>query len=275
MLHIVAWGCTWHGCWIEGNNHKYEGRNERESMFISIHVSIRILKHHSSEEYTFPYISLRLFACLLTWVVAEQHTYEWSLFCFKKKHLSTPLLVTTCYTPDIYSPILYSLAITFTYFWTLWLADHSYISFPLLRPFYIFLNPLATTLTSLFPYYTPFTFIFEPFGYHSYIPFPLLHPFYILLNPSPKGWHYSIFAWQEPYLLEPNITLRNLMTKVQLQLTSLQKNKTSQKHLCGCQPSGHAWHRKLGLSQWSPQRRSRYSKHDLINVSSKNINEKA
>ena len=41
MLHIVAWGCTWHGCWIEGNNHKYEGRNEREnSVYISIHVSI-------------------------------------------------------------------------------------------------------------------------------------------------------------------------------------------------------------------------------------------
>ena len=40
MLHIVAWGCTWHGCWIEGNNHKYEGRNERENIFISIHVSI-------------------------------------------------------------------------------------------------------------------------------------------------------------------------------------------------------------------------------------------
>ena len=93
----------------------------------------------------------------------------------KQKNLSTPLLVTTCYTPDIYSPILYSLAIAFTYFWTLWLpllhlfspftpllhkpfGYHSYIPFPLLHPFYIFLNPLATTLTSLFPYYTPFTY---------------------------------------------------------------------------------------------------------------------
>ena len=269
MLHIVAWGCTWHGCWIEGNNHKYEGRNERESMFISIHVSIRILKHHSSEEYTFPYISLRLFACWLTWVVAEQHTYEWSL----KKTSVHPFVGYHLLHPWYLFPHI------------ILLGYH----------FHIFLNPLATTLTSLFPFYAPFTYcwtlwlpllhpfspttpllhIFEPFGYHSYIPFPLLHPFYIWLNPSPKGWHYSIFAWQEPYFLEPNITLRNLMTKVQLQLTSLQKNKTSQKHLCGCQPSGHAWHRKLGLSQWSPQRRSRYSKHDLINVSSKNINEKA
>ena len=124
---------------------------------------------------------------------------------------------------------------------------HPFVGYHLLHPWYlfphiillgyrfhIFLNPLATTLTSLFPFYAPFTYcwtlwlpllhpfspttpllhIFEPFGYHSYIPFPLLHPFYILLNPSPKGWHYSIFAWQEPYLLEPNITLRNLMTNL-------------------------------------------------------------
>ena len=128
MLHIVAWGCTWHGCWIEGNNHKYEGRNEREKHFY-INTCFNILKHHSSEECICPYISLRLLVCWLTWLVTEQHT-------------------------------------------------------------------------------------------------------------------------------------------------SLQKNKTSQKHLCGCQPSGHARHRKLGLSQWSPQRRSRYSKHDFINVSSKKISMK-
>ena len=37
----------------------------------------------------------------------------------------------------------------------------------------------------------------------------------------------------------------------------------------GFPPTGDAWHRKFGLSQWSPQRRSRYSKNDFINVSSK------
>ena len=91
-----------------------------------------------------------------------------------KKHLSTPLLVTTCYTPDIPPYII--------------LLGYHY-------HFYIFLNPLATTLTSLFPCYTPFTYcstlwlplihpfspttpllhIFEPFGCHSYIPFLLYY----------------------------------------------------------------------------------------------------
>ena len=60
-------------------------------------------------------MSLRLFVCWLTWLVTEQHTYEWS----KKKHMSTPLLVTTCYTPDIPQYIIL-------------LGYH----------FYIFLNPL-------------------------------------------------------------------------------------------------------------------------------------
>jgi len=40
MLHIVAWGCTWHGCRIAGNNYIYDGRNERGNVLISIHVSI-------------------------------------------------------------------------------------------------------------------------------------------------------------------------------------------------------------------------------------------
>ena len=152
MLHIVAWGCTWHGCWIEGNNHKYEGRNERESMFISIHVSIRILKHHSSEEYTFPHISLRLFACWLTWVVAEQHTYEWS-----KKNICPPLCWLPLVTPLIFIHPYYTPWLSLSHIFEPF-GYHSYISFPLLRPFYILLNPLATTLTSLFPYYTPFTY---------------------------------------------------------------------------------------------------------------------
>ena len=78
MLHIVAWGCTWHGRRIAGNNYIYEGRNERGNIFISIHVSIYFSITHSSEEYIFPYISLKLFVCWLTWLVAEQYTYEWS-----------------------------------------------------------------------------------------------------------------------------------------------------------------------------------------------------
>ena len=122
--------------------------------------------------------------CLLVDMIGNRTTHIWvELF---KKNICPPLCWLPLVTPLIFPHILYSLAITFTYFWT---------------PY-----------TSLFPL---------------------------------------------------------MMTKVQLQLASLQKNKTSQKHLCGCQPSGHARHRKLGLSQWSPQRRSRYSKHDFINVSSK------
>ena len=104
-----------------------------------------------------------------------------------KKHLSTPLLVTTCYTPDIPPYII--------------LLGYHY-------HFYIFLNPLATTLTSLFPFCTPFTYcstlwlplihpfspttpllhIFEPFGYHSYIPFfPYITPLLHIVEPF--GYH--------------------------------------------------------------------------------------
>ena len=75
MLHIVAWGCTWHGCWIEGNNHKYEGRNEREK-HVYINTCFNILKHHSSEECICPYISLRLLVCWLTWLVAKKKTKQ-------------------------------------------------------------------------------------------------------------------------------------------------------------------------------------------------------
>ena len=156
-----------------------------------INTCFNILKHHSSEECICPYISLRLLVCWLTWLVTEQHTYEWS-----KKNICPPLCCLPLVTPLIFPHILYSLAITitFTYFWTLWLplahlfspftpllhivqplGYHSYIPFPLLHPFYIFLSPLATTLTSLFSYITPLWHIVEPFGYHSYIPFPLLH----------------------------------------------------------------------------------------------------
>ena len=112
MLHIVAWGCTWHGCWIEGNNHKYEGRNEREKHFY-INTCFNILKHHSSEECICPYISLRLLVCWLTRLVTEQHTYEWS-----KKNICPPLCWLPLVTPLIFPHILYSLAITitFTYF---------------------------------------------------------------------------------------------------------------------------------------------------------------
>ena len=153
---------------------------EWKGKHVYINTCFNILKHHSSEEYICPYISLRLFVCWLTWLLTEQHTYEWS----KKTSV------------------------------------HPFVGYHLLHPWY---SPI---------YYTPWL--------------SLLHIFEPLTSLFPL-----------------------MMTKVQLQLASLQKNKTSQKHLCGCQPSGHARHRKLGLSQWSPQRRSRYSKHDFINVSSK------
>ena len=122
-----------------------------------INTCFNILKHHSSEECICPYISLRLLVCWLTWLVTEQHTYEWS-----KKNICPPLCWLPLVTPLIFPHILYSLAITitFTYFWTLWL--------PLLH---------------LFSPFTPLLHIVQPFGYHSYIPFPLLHPFYIFLNP--------------------------------------------------------------------------------------------
>ena len=188
MLHIVAWGCTWHGCWIEGNNHKYEGRNERENMFTYQYMfQFNLLWGVHLSIYFFEVV------CLLVDMIGNRTTHIWVEF---NKNICPPL----CWLPlvkPLNFPIYY---------------------IPLGYHFYIFLNPLATTLTSLFPL---------------------------------------------------------MMTKMQLQLASLQNNKTSQKHLCGCQPSGHAKHRKLGLSQWSPQRRPRYSKHDFINVSSKNINEKA
>ena len=91
------------------------------------------------------------------------------------------------YSPIYYTPWLsLSLLHIFEPF-----GYHLHISFPLLHPFYILFNPLATTHTSLSPT-TPLLHIFEPFGYHSYIPFllyytpltycwtlwlPLLHPF--------------------------------------------------------------------------------------------------
>lgn len=64
MLHIVAWRCTWHGCWIEGNNHKDEERNE-QGKHVYINTCFNINIHHSSEEYICPYSSLFL-ACWLT-----------------------------------------------------------------------------------------------------------------------------------------------------------------------------------------------------------------
>ena len=91
------------------------GKEWKETHFY-INTCFNILKHHSSEECICPYISLMLLVCWLTWLVTEQHTYERSL---KKKHLSTLLLVTTCYTPDIPPYIIL-------------LGYH----------FYIFLNPL-------------------------------------------------------------------------------------------------------------------------------------
>ena len=103
---------------------------------------------------------------------------------------------------------------------------------------------------------------FKKTSVHPFVGYHLLHPWYSPIYYTP--WLSLL------HIFEPLTSLFPLMmTKVQLQLASLQKNKTSQKHLCGCQPSGHARHRKLGLSQWFPQRRSRYSKHDFFNVSSK------
>ena len=70
----------------------------------------------SFEEYIFPYISLRLFVCWLTWLVTEQRTYEWS-----KKNICPPL----CWLPPVTPlkfPIYYTLwLLIFTYVWTLWL----------------------------------------------------------------------------------------------------------------------------------------------------------
>ena len=71
----------------------------------------------SSEGYIFPYISLKLFVCWLTWLVTEQHTYEWSL----TKTSVHPFVGYHLLNPWISPYIIYPLAITFTYFWTLWL----------------------------------------------------------------------------------------------------------------------------------------------------------
>ena len=125
QLHI--WGKEWKG------------------EHIHINILFYILRHHhSSEECIFQYNSFRLFVCWLTWLVTEQHTYEWSFMKvfmkgvdpwgdqrhththFEQKHLSTPLFATICYTP----------------------------TFPLI---------LRTPRLSLLH------IIFEPFGYHSYI----------------------------------------------------------------------------------------------------------
>ena len=192
MLHIVAWGCTWHGCWIEGNNHKYEGRNEREKHFY-INTCFNILKHHSSEEYICPYTSLRLLVCWLTWLVTKQHTYEWSkiktsVHPFVGYHLLHPW-----YSPIYYTPWLsLSLLHIFEPF-----GYHSYISFPLF-------HPLATTHSSLFPYYTPFTY-FGPFGYHSYIPFLLYYTPFTYFEPF--GYHsyipFLIYYTPFTYIFEP------------------------------------------------------------------------
>ena len=133
QLHI--WGKEWKG------------------EHIHINILFYILRHHhSSEECIFQYNSFRLFVCWLTWLVTEQHTYEWSFMKvfmkgvdpwgdqrhththFEQKHLSTPLFATICYTP----------------------------TFPLI---------LRTPRLSLLH------IIFEPFGYHSYIFFALLHSF--------------------------------------------------------------------------------------------------
>ena len=92
---------------------------EWKGKHVYINTCFNILKHHSSEEYICPYISLRLFVCWLTWLLTEQHTYEWS-----KKNICPPLCWLPLVTPLIFPHILYSLAITFTYFWT------PYISFP-------------------------------------------------------------------------------------------------------------------------------------------------
>ena len=103
-----------------------------------------------------------------------------------------------------------------------------HLTYPLYYPYIfhsIIWNPLATTLTVLFPHYISFTYFLNPL--------------------ATTFTSHLIFSWHSPYLLEPNITLRNLMTKVQLQLASLQNKKTCQKHLCACQPSGQAWRRKL------------------------------
>ena len=182
-----------------------------------------------------------------------------------KKNICPPLCWLPLVTPLIFPHILYSLAITitFTYFWTLWLpllhlfspftpllhivqpfGYHSYIPFPLLHPFYIFLNPLATTLTSLFSYITPlWHIVWHIWKVFSQAPkiqvfvgltlnriisirkssywitissqVPLFHICCLespvgkktwVLCPSPKGWHYLIFSWQQPYFLESNIT---------------------------------------------------------------------
>ena len=85
----------------------------KRKTFLHINTCFNII---SSEEYIFPYISLRLFVCWLTWLVTESHMSG------GKKNICPPLCwVVPLVTPLKFPHILYSLAITFTYFWTLWL----------------------------------------------------------------------------------------------------------------------------------------------------------
>ena len=93
-----------------------------------------------------------------------------------KKNICPPLCWLPLVTPLIFIPPYYTPWLSLSHIFEPF-GYHSYISFPLLRPFYIFLNPLATTLTSLFPYYTPFTFFLNPLATTLTSLFPYYTPF--------------------------------------------------------------------------------------------------
>ena len=109
-----------------------------------------------------------------------------------------------------------------------------HLTYPLYYPYIfhsIIWNPLATTLTVLFPHYISFTYFLN----HLATTFTSLFPYYISFTNFLKH-------------ARSTSVLANLLGKHGAE--------------------------NFGLSQWSPQRRSRYSKYGLINISSKNINEK-